>query len=72
MENVIKETVNHPAHYNSGGIEVIDFLDSWNFNFNLGNAIKYIARCEYKNNKEEDLKKAMWYIQREIQRSKEK
>lgn len=63
-----KETVNHPNHYNIGGIEVIDFIESWSLGFSLGNAIKYIARAPYKNNELEDLKKARWYIDREIQR----
>lgn len=63
-----KETVNHPNHYNIGGIEVIDFIESWNLGFSLGNAIKYIARAPYKNDELEDLKKARWYIDREIQR----
>ena len=63
-----KETVNHPNHYNIGGIEAIDFIESWDLNFSLGNAIKYIARAPYKNDEIEDLKKARWYIDREIQR----
>lgn len=63
-----KETVNHPNHYNVGGIEVIDFIESWNLGFSLGNAIKYIARAPYKNNELEDLKKARWYVDREIER----
>ena len=63
-----KETVNHPNHYNVGGIEVIDFIESWNLDFSLGNAIKYIARAPYKNDELEDLKKARWYIDREIER----
>lgn len=62
------EAVNHPNHYNIGGIEVIDFIESWNLGFSLGNAIKYIARAPYKNDELEDLKKARWYIDREIQR----
>ena len=62
------EAVNHPNHYNVGGIEVIDFIESWNLGFSLGNAIKYIARAPYKNDELEDLKKARWYIDREIQR----
>ena len=63
-----KETVNHPNHYNIGGIEVIDFIESWNLGFSLGNAIKYITRAPYKSDELEDLKKARWYIDREIQR----
>lgn len=63
-----KETVDHPNHYNVGGIEVIDFIESWSLGFSLGNAIKYIARAPYKANQLEDLKKASWYINREIER----
>ena len=47
--------VNHPNHYNIGGIEVIDFIESWDLKFSLGNAIKYIARAPYKNDELEDL-----------------
>ena len=62
------DNVNSPNHYNVGDIEVIDFIDSWGLNFNLGNAIKYVARCDYKGNKIEDLEKAIFYIKREINR----
>lgn len=60
------ETVNHPNHYNVGKIEVIDAIEDWGLNFNLGNAVKYIARAPHKGKQEEDLKKALWYIQREL------
>lgn len=66
------ETVNHPNHYNHGKYEVIDVIEDWNLDFSLGNAIKYIARCNYKENKIEDLKKAVWYIQHEIDKDEEK
>lgn len=61
--------VNHPKHYNSGNIEVIDVLEDWQLSFHRGNAVKYIARAGKKNpDKEiEDLKKAVWYLNREIQ-----
>lgn len=52
-------------HYNKG-IEAIDYIESQNLNFNLGNAIKYITRCEHKGDKVKDLEKARYYIQREI------
>lgn len=68
MEEEKKEMVNHPSHYNMGKIEVIDFIEDHNLNFNLGNAVKYIARCEHKGKKTEDLMKALWYINREIDR----
>ena len=63
-----KEMVNHPQHYNMGKIEVIDFIEDHNLNFNLGNAVKYISRCEHKGKKEEDLRKALWYVNRELMR----
>ena len=66
-----KEMVDHPSHYNQG-IETIDYIDSWEMNFNTGNVIKYVTRAGYKNDQLEDLKKAMWYLDREIQRLKNK
>ena len=61
--------VDHPSHYNQG-IEPIDIIESWDLNFSLGNAIKYILRAPYKNNELEDLEKAKWYLEREIKRLK--
>lgn len=65
----MEEMVNHPSHYNQGKIEVIDVIEDWNLNFHQGNAVKYIARCEHKGKKIEDLKKAIFYLQREIDKS---
>lgn len=62
--------VNHPSHYNQGKFEVIDVIEDWNLNFNLGNAIKYIARCDYKGRPIEDLEKAVFYLNHEIERRK--
>lgn len=61
------EHVNHPNHYNKGKFEVIDVIEDWHLGFNLGNAIKYIGRCEHKENKKQDLEKALWYIKRELE-----
>ena len=61
-----REMVNHPAHYNKGGIEVIDIIEAFGLGFSVGNCIKYLLRSQYKNNKLEDLKKAKWYLDREI------
>lgn len=63
-----QETVNHPSHYNRGKIEVIDAIEDWDLGFALGNAVKYIARAGYKGDPIEDLRKAAWYIDREINR----
>jgi len=60
--------VNNPSHYTYvNGIECIDVTE--NFNFNLGNAIKYIWRSEHKEYKKQDLEKAIWYLNREIART---
>ena len=63
-----KEMINHPSHYNMGEYEAIDVIEDWNLNFNLGNTVKYISRAGHKDNIVQDLKKALWYIEREIQR----
>lgn len=62
------DSVNHPSHYNDGKIEVIEYIEDKKLGFCLGNAIKYISRAGKKNpDKEvEDLKKAIWYIDRRI------
>ena len=64
------DNVNHPSHYTEGKIEVIDFIEDKKLNFHRGNAVKYIARAGKKNPEKEveDLKKAAWYINREIER----
>lgn len=64
------DNVNHPSYYTDGKIEVIDFIEDKKLNFHRGNAVKYIARAGKKNtaNEVEDLEKAVWYINREIER----
>lgn len=63
------EKVNHPKHYNIGSIEVIDIIEDWDLNFNVGNVLKYVMRAKHKNGWE-DLEKAKWYLIREIERMK--
>jgi hypothetical protein len=60
------DPVEHPAHYKVGGIETIDFIEAKKLNYNIGNVIKYLTRADYKGNKLEDLRKAQWYLTREI------
>lgn len=67
-----RDVVNHPTHYTLGGIEVIDAIEAWSLGFHLGNAVKYIARADHKARRLEDLKKARWYLDREIARAEEK
>ena len=69
-DEVTRDNVNHPDHYNHGKIEVVDFIEDQHLGFHLGNAVKYISRAGRKdaNNTIEDLRKAVWYINRQIQR----
>jgi hypothetical protein len=64
------EAVDHPTHY--GGednpYEAIKVIEAWKLGFNLGNSVKYISRHEHKGTALEDLKKARWYLEREIQK----
>ena len=66
----MSDNVNHPAHYTDGKIEVIDFIEDKKLNYHRGNAVKYICRAGKKDPAKEieDLQKAAWYINREIQR----
>ena len=66
----MKDQVDHPEHYQASGIEAIDVIEGFNLNFNLGNAIKYILRADKKENKRQDLAKAKWYLNREIEKFK--
>ena len=60
------DSVNHPKHYIAGGIETIDFIEAKKLGYNLGNVVKYITRAGHKGNQLEDLRKAQWYLTREI------
>jgi hypothetical protein len=64
----MNDPVNQPKHYTDhpSGVECIQITE--HMGFNLGNAIKYIWRADLKNDAIEDLKKAKWYIAREIDR----
>ncbi len=62
------ENVDHPKHYvsHASGVECIQVTE--HFNFNIGNAIKYLWRSDLKGKQVEDLEKAIWYIKRELKR----
>ena len=62
------DTVNHPEHYTFSRIEVIEVIETWKLGFHLGNVVKYVARARHKGQPIEDLRKARWYLDREIQR----
>ena len=71
-EEECADMVNHPPHYTShpSGVECIQVTE--HMNFCLGNAVKYIWRADLKGSGVEDLKKAAWYIEREIKRRESK
>lgn len=62
------EAVTHPSHYGGGDnpYECIKVIEAWQLNFNLGNTVKYVARAGKKGDLVEDLRKAVFYLQREI------
>ena len=55
-----------PAHYTRGNIEVWDFIRDQQLNYHLGNAIKYICRAGFKDSKQQDLEKAIHYLENEL------
>lgn len=64
--------IEHPSHYAEGRkYEPIDVINDWKLNFNLGNTIKYISRAGRKDNAVEDLKKAKYYLDYEIEKWEE-
>lgn len=63
----MSDPVNHPAHYNLGGIEVLDFIEAYAADdYHIGNVIKYVARYRHKGKPVEDLRKAKFYLDRKI------
>ena len=62
------DLVNQPPHYKERTPEPITVIEGWGLGYHLGNAVKYIARADYKGKRLEDLKKARWYLDREIER----
>ena len=67
-----KEMVNHPQHYGgeNNPYEAIKVIDAWGLDndFYLGNAVKYLSRAGKKDNTVQDLKKAIWYIEKKIEK----
>lgn len=72
VKKLKRDQVNHPPHYNTGKIEVIEFIEDQRLTFHLGNAVKYISRAGKKNagKVSEDLEKAIWYLRRHIETMK--
>lgn len=66
---ILEDVVAHPKHYNSGKIEVIEFIEDQGLCFHLGNVVKYASRAGKKDPARtiEDLEKAAWYLARKIE-----
>lgn len=62
------DIINHPPHYRQGKFEVIDIIEDQKLGYHDGNAVKYILRHRHKGKPVEDLKKAIWYLNRLIQK----
>jgi len=62
----LPDVVNNPKHYTQYPVEVIQITEC--MGFVLGNVVKYVCRADFKDNKLQDLKKARWYLEREIAR----
>jgi hypothetical protein len=64
------DAINHPQHYGGSDstYEAIKVIEAWDLGFNLGNVIKYISRAGKKGSRIDDLKKAQWYLTREIEK----
>lgn len=62
------DAVNNPSHYSEGRkYEPIRVIEDWQLGYHLGNALKYISRAGRKFDATEDLRKAVWYIERHIE-----
>ena len=74
LDTVIHDPVNHPSHYTSSKIEVIEYILDHGFDYLLGNVVKYISRAGLKSKDTEiqDLEKAQWYLNRKIEELKAK
>lgn len=61
-----QDNVNHPSHYGGADnpYEAIKVIEDWNLPFHEGNALKYILRAPHKGREVEDLRKALWYLER--------
>lgn len=64
---VKSDMVDHPPHYNQGGLEAADIIEAFKLPYHLGTVAKYVLRCQYKGEMLEDLRKAAWHLNRQIE-----
>ena len=65
--NLGDDVIDHPPHYTYSAVEPIDVIEAWGLGFHLGCLLKYVCRAGRKGDQLEDLKKARWYLDRQIQ-----
>ncbi len=65
-----RDIINRPAHYTHSDVEPIKAIEAWRLGFHLGNVVKYVARADHKGSRLDDLRKAAWYLEREIERER--
>lgn len=70
-QQLVNDMVNKPRHYMGRTLEVIHVIEDFNLGYNLGNALKYILRAGKKEHRGVDLKKAVWYLDREIKNAEQ-
>jgi hypothetical protein len=63
---VAHDPVNHPSHYMGNGVEAIEVIESYDLDYHLGNAMKYLLRSSKKGNERQDIEKSHWYLRRWI------
>ena len=63
----MQDQVNNPAHYQGKTLQAIDVIEEFDLGYNLGSAAAYILRAGKKEDKIQDLKKAIWYLERECE-----
>ena len=68
LVNYKLDLVDHPPHYNHGKYETIDVIEEWGLDFHCGSAIKYISRHKHKGQARRDIEKAIWYLQRYLEK----
>lgn len=68
-ERILGDAVDHPSHYGGADnpYEAIKVIEAWGLNFNIGNVVKYLSRAGKKDDILQDLRKASWYLNREIE-----
>ena len=67
-KKVNEDNINHPPHYTHGKYECKDVITDWKLGYHLSTALAYICRAPHKGRQEEDIKKAIWYLENEVDR----